>query len=94
MSSKRSADKHQLAVNRFWHNYLSILDKSTIPSKSKTWYRKHAEAYIAANRDTPLVSHTHVDVDRYLNAKGRLPGLPEWQFRQVADALRMAAKAQ
>ena len=73
--SDNSTDKHQLAVERFWHNYLPILDKSLIPIKSKPWYRKHAEAYIAANPVRPLAEHEPLDIDTYLNANGRLPNL-------------------
>ena len=80
---------HQASVDRFWSNYRSILKENTIPAKSIPWYRKHVEAYIKANKNTPLSLHTGQDIDCYLNAKGRLPGLSEWQFRQIADALRL-----
>jgi hypothetical protein len=80
---------HQDSVDRFWANYLFILKNNSIPEKSTPWYRKHVEAYIKASRGAPLSSHTGEDIDRYLNAKGRLPGLKDWQFRQIADALRL-----
>jgi len=35
-------------IDRLWHNYLSILDKSSVPSRPNAWYRKHVEKYIAA----------------------------------------------
>ncbi len=47
------------------------------------------ELYIAANEDMRLGDQPAENVDRYLNAKGRQPGLKEWQFRQIADALRL-----
>ncbi len=77
------------SVERFWDNYLFILKKNAVSKNSIPWYRKHAEAYIKANKNTPLSSQTGQDIDRYLNAKGRLPGLKEWQFRQIADAIRI-----
>lgn len=80
---------HQISVDRFWDNYLFILKKNAIPKSSIPWYRKHAEAYIKANKNTPLSSQTGQDIDDYLNTKGRLPGLQEWQFRQIADAIRL-----
>ena len=78
-----------LSVERFWDNYLFILKKNGVHKNSIPWYRKHAEAYIKANKNTPLSSQTGQDIDRYLNAKGRLSGLKEWQFRQIADAIRI-----
>lgn len=80
---------HQASVDRFWDNYLFILEKNAIPKNSIPWYRKHAEAYIRANKNTPLSSQTGQDIDCYLNAKGRLPELKEWRFRQIADAMRL-----
>jgi len=80
---------HQISVDRFWDNYLFILKKNAIPANSIPYYRKHAEAYINANKNTPLSTQTSQNIDRYLNAKGRLPELKEWQFRQIADAIRL-----
>ena len=87
--SQDNSPAHQISVDRFWDNYLFILKKNAIPKNSIPWYRKHAESYINANKNTPLSSQTGQDIDRYLNAKGRLPGLKEWQFRQIADAIRL-----
>lgn len=80
---------HQTSVDRFLDNHLFILQKNAIPKNSIPWYRKHAEAYINANKNTTLSSQTGQDIDSYLNAKGRLPKLKEWQFRQIADAIRL-----
>ncbi len=76
-------------VNRFWHNYLSILEKFSIPAKARPWYRKHIEDYISAHQGVKLQHHIPKQIDDYLNAKGRMTNLPEWRFRQVADALRL-----
>jgi hypothetical protein len=78
---------YQISVDRFWDNYLFILDKNAIPGSVIPWYRKHTAAYIKANKNTPLSSQTEQDIDCYLNEKGRLTGLKEWQFRQIADAV-------
>ena len=77
------------AVQRFWHNYLSILEKSSVPKRVRPYYRKAVEGYISANPGRRLATHTAADVERYLAAKGRLPYLQEWQFRQIVDALRL-----
>ena len=87
--SSRTPDAYRASVERFWANYLFILQKNAIPKNSIPWYRKHAEAYIKACKDAPLSKQTAQDIDDYLNAKGRLKELKEWQFRQIADALRL-----
>ena len=75
---------HQNSVDRFWDNNLFVLKKNATPKNSIAWYRKHAEAYIKVYKNTPINSQTGEDIDCYLNAKGRLPELEEWQFRQLA----------
>lgn len=77
------------AIDRFWHNYLSILEKASVPEGSRQWYRKHVEAYIKAHEGIRLAQQSPQLVDRYLEAKGRTPGLEEWRFRQIADSLRL-----
>jgi len=72
---------HQRAVSRFWHNYLSILEKLSIPVKVRHWYRKHVEEYISAHQGVKLKHHTPQYVTDYLHAKGRTKNLPEWRFR-------------
>jgi len=37
----------QQLVNRFWHNYLFLLEKHSIPVKARSWYGKHVEDYIS-----------------------------------------------
>ncbi|MCU7842200.1 MAG: integron integrase [Candidatus Thiodiazotropha sp. (ex Monitilora ramsayi)] len=83
------AAEEQRAVERFWHNYLSILEKDSIPATERQWYRKHIEEYISAHSRVKLRDHQPRHIDRYLTAKGRLPRLQEWQFRQIANALRL-----
>ena len=78
----------QKSIDRFWDNYLFILKNNAIPKNSIPYYRKHTEAYVKASLNTPLSSQTSQYVDRYLNAKGRLAALKEWQFRQITDAIR------
>ncbi len=68
------SDKHPAAdavvVKRFWHNYLSILEKACSSRASIPWYRKHSEAYIWARRGLRLSTHSYRTIDDYLNAKG------------------------
>ena len=88
MSEKDNA-RHQFLVSRFWHNYLSILEKSSIPVKTRPWYRKHIQACLNAHEGVKLQQHQPEHIDNYLTAKGRFTNLPEWQFRQIADALKL-----
>lgn len=87
--SNHVADDLQHAIERFWHNYLSILEKFAIPQRSRRWYRRHVEMYIIAHDELKLAQHLPDHVDKYLTAKGRLDNLEEWRFRQIADALRL-----
>jgi integrase len=56
---------------------------------ARRWYRKHVEEYIRAHSEVKLQHHQPQHVDKYLTVKGRLPQIREWQFRQIADALRL-----
>lgn len=84
-----ASDATSRAVQRFWHNYFSILEKSSVPERVRPWYRKHVEAYIRAHPGRRLGEHLPHDVDEYLAGKGRLVHVQEWQFRQIVDALRL-----
>ena len=86
---RQSTSSDQRAIDRFWHNYLSILDNFSIPKRSRAWYRKHAQMYIETHLSVRLKAHTPQILDDYLHAKGRNGSLQEWQFRQIADALRL-----
>lgn len=87
--SRTEGGTRSRAVQQFWHNYLSVLEKSSIPARSRPWYRKHIEAYIDAHDGLRLAAHTPTHVDDYLAAKGRTATLQEWQFRQIVEALRL-----
>jgi len=67
----------QHAIDRFWHNYLFILEKNSVPKKSRQWYRRHLEEYIAAHPGVKLQRHTPRFIDDYQNAKGGIKFLRE-----------------
>ncbi len=48
MKSEIRAEEHQHPIKRFWHNYLSILEKSKVPKSRQKYYRNHVEMYIKA----------------------------------------------
>jgi len=87
--SDQDHDEYQHLVNQFWHNYLFLLEKHSIPVKARSWYKKHIEEYISFYQGVKLQQHLPQHLDDYLTAKGRVATLPEWQFRQIADALRL-----
>ena len=87
--SEYAQDKHKHLVNQFWHNYLSLLEKFSIPAKARPWYRKHIEEYIKAHQGVKLQQHLPQQIDDYLFGIGRKIHVQEWQFRQVADALKL-----
>ena len=87
--SREDTPAQPRAVIRFWRNYLSVLDKYSVPASTRLWYRKHVEHYIAAHPELRLQHHLPRHVDSYLAAKGRIGHLQEWRFRQIVDALRL-----
>ena len=44
--TKKSTRAGQRAIDRFWHDYLFILEKSSIPKGARRWYRQHAGARV------------------------------------------------
>lgn len=92
--SDQNHDKYQQLVNQFWHNYLFLLEKHSIPAKARSWYRRHIEEYISFYEGVKLQQHLPHHLDDYLTAKGRMARIPEWQFRQIADALKLLFKEQ
>lgn len=77
------------AVARFWRNYLNILEKNHVSPAARPYYRRWCEDYIRSHADVRLREQTPADVETYLSAKGRQTNLQSWQFRQLADALRL-----
>ena len=77
--SDHNQDAYQQLVNRFWHNYLFLLEKHSIPVKARSWYRKHVEDYISFYRGVKLQQHLPQHLDDYLTAIGSVTKLPEWQ---------------
>ncbi len=66
--SEKSTDAHHNSVDRFWRNYLSILESHSIPNRSRSWYRKHVQMYIATHKGVRLADRLPETIDRYLNA--------------------------
>jgi hypothetical protein len=65
----KSIGKRQKLVSQFWHNYSSILEKSSIPAKSRPWYRKHVKEYLNVHQGVKLQQHSPQLLDEYLTVR-------------------------
>jgi hypothetical protein len=59
------------AVARFYDNYVTCLDKASVPEKQRRWYVKHVEAFIKAHSGRKIKSLTSQEVGEYLDMLGR-----------------------
>lgn len=81
------SDAQSRAVQRFWHKYLSFLEKASVPAGFRPYYPKAVEAYIEAHLGHRLVAHGPDDIGGCLTGKGRQQMyLQEWRFCQIGDA--------
>jgi integron integrase len=72
-----------------WDRYLDLLARRGVPEKFRRWYVRRVEDFLKAVRPGSLARLSAEQVTSYLqNASGR-PGLADWQFRQVVDALQL-----
>ncbi len=86
MKTGKGADERQHTIERFWHNYLSVLEKSNVPKGARRWYRRHIQMYIDTHSGLRLSQHSSLVVDKYLNEKSRMVHLEEWQSRQISQS--------
>jgi hypothetical protein len=77
------------SVYRFWISYLRALAAEDVPLAARPWYRRRVEEYIAAHPELRLARHSPDQVTAYLADSARWRHLPDWQFTQVVDALRI-----
>ncbi len=75
--------------SRFWDKYIEISKRYKVHDNALRWYVRHAEAYLKANPEVRLSSHSAEYVQRYLKEKGRNPRLQRWQFCQVVQAVQI-----
>ena len=75
-------------ISRFWDKYVEKSKRYGIKHDFIRWHVRHVELYIKSH-NTPLKSHTSLDVEQYLQAKGRSANLKDWQYRQIIDSLRI-----
>ncbi len=68
------------AAARFFHEYLSCLEKHSIPEEHRRWYVRRLEAIIKAQRGRKIKSLSGTEIDRYLEATGRQSVPLGWHF--------------
>ena len=77
------------AVQGFWDRYVKLLQKHKVKNTSAHWYVKRVEQYIEHYPDLRLQRHTSAQVTDYLAMLGKNSALMDWQFTQIADAIRI-----
>ncbi len=75
-------------ISRFWEKYIKESKRCGVKPDVVRWYVRHAELYIKAHRSR-LKEHTALDVDKYLQGKGRNTAIKDWQYCQIVDSLRV-----
>lgn len=77
------------AYARFWDKYLSKLIAYNVPVRERQWYVRRVEGFIEAQSGRKLaVLYAH-GMRAYLNEKYRSKTLPDWQYKQLLNALRI-----
>ncbi len=60
------------AASRFFSNYLSCLDKASVPEKQRRWYVKRVEAFINAQNGRRIKHLTRMAIALCFIATGEL----------------------
>ena len=81
----QNAGADSQAVSRFWHNYLSILEKASVRERAGRWYRIRSEGYIPGDVTSGTGACAPQRRDDDIDAKGRMAELREWRMRQLTD---------
>lgn len=79
--------------NHFWNNYLAVLAECHIKSSLYTWYVRHCEAFIRANKDIRLKQNTKETVSAYLSKLINSDLKAAWQKRQAIEAIGLLFKS-
>jgi len=77
------------AVDRFWERFIARARKDGVKDSAVRWYVHHAERYLKAVSGKRPAGHSPQDVTEYLEGVGRQGRIPDWQFAQIVDAVRI-----
>lgn len=77
------------ATSRFFYNYLSCLQKASIPEKQRRWYMKRVEDFIKSQKGRKIKTLSGNEISQYFETIGHQNRLSGWQFYQCIDAIRI-----
>jgi integron integrase len=72
----------------FWDRYIDQLRKQGIKKTALRWYVIRAEAYLKTMGGGDPGSHSAEQVREYLDGMSRNPGILDWQYQQIVDAIQ------
>ena len=72
-----------------WDRYLEVLVRRGVPEKMRLWYVRRVEGFLKALRPVSLSQLTAREITGYLQQMSTPSQLPDWQFRQLVDALQL-----
>lgn len=61
-----------------WEKFIEKSKHRKVPEKAIRWYVRWLEEYLKTQNNNELHQHTAVDVERFLQTKGRDPELKDW----------------
>ena len=77
----------QTAVDRFWDRFVARARKKGGKEPAMRWHVRRAEQYLNAFAGRRLPEHSVQDVTGYLESVGRIGGIEDWQFVQMASII-------
>ncbi len=89
MSYVKSPDKMNDAEREFWARYAQALPRYRIHERNAEWHVRRAQEFCYGLNGRHLRDLQVVDVEAYLDDRGRDPQLNAWQLRQIVSALRV-----
>ena len=78
-----------LRIEQFWDRYLDLIQMFRVPGKAAPWYRQHVQAFIDGHPGIRLREQRPENLQHWFERAGRNAQLPDWQYRQKVDALRL-----
>lgn len=77
------------SVTRFWDKYINKTVSYGVPEGARRWYVRHVEEFIKANPEIRLSAMQEHNITEYFEVIGRKPGIVDWQYQQVVEALKI-----
>jgi len=74
--------------NRFWNNYIALLDEHKVKPSIFRWYIQHCEQFIRCYTEIRLKHHTSETLSKYFSKTLESQHLKPWHKIQIFDALK------